>query len=160
MYRYTKKIAKKINSNALMADAWHHRIDALASIGGFIGIIGSMLGFKLLDVIASIAISLCIIKAALEIFIDSINKIIDKSCNDEYVSNVKSIILETNGVKSIDSIKTRLFGSKVYIDIEIGVDEDLLLKDAHQISHNVHDKVENNFKDVKHCMIHVNPNNN
>ena len=157
MYWYTRNIAKKIKSNALMADAWHHRSDALSSIGSLIGIGGAMLGFKLLDPIASIIICLCIIKVAFDIFMDSVNKMIDRSCSDSFIKQIKNLILSIDGVIEIDSIKTRLFGNKIYIDIEVSANENLSLKEAHQIAQNIHDEVESNFEEVKHCMVHMNP---
>ena len=84
MYRYTAKTAKKINSSALMADAWHHRSDALSSVGSFIGILGARLGAPVFDPAASVVICIFIIKAAVEIFIDAVDKMIDRSCSDEY----------------------------------------------------------------------------
>lgn len=157
MYWYTRNVAKKINSDSLMADAWHHRSDSLSSIGSLVGIGGAMLGFKLLDPIASIIICLCIIKVAYDIFMDSVNKMIDKSCDKEFTNQVKQLVFKIDGVKDIDSIKTRLFGNRIYIDIEISADENLTLKESHKIAHEVHDNIENNFKDVKHCMVHMNP---
>lgn len=157
MYWYTKKIAKKINSNSLMADAWHHRSDSLSSIGSLIGISGAMIGFKVLEPIASIIIGIFILKVAIDIFIDSINKTIDKSCSDEFIKAITDLVQDIKGVESIDSIKTRLFGNKIYIDIEIGANEKLTLKAAHNIAQEVHDKIENTFIDVKHCMVHMNP---
>ena len=157
MYWYTKNTAKKINSDALMADAWHHRSDALSSIGSLIGIGGAMLGFKLFDPIASIIICLCIVKVAFDIFMDSVNKMIDRACNDDFIEELSSLVLKTDGVLEIDSIKTRLFGNRIYIDIEISADANLTLQESHQIAQDVHDNIENNFQDVKHCMVHMNP---
>lgn len=157
MYWYTRGIAKKIRSNSLMADAWHHRSDALSSIGSLIGIGGAMLGFKLLDPIASILICICIGKVAFDIFMDSVNKMVDKSCNDDFIEELKKLVLEIEGVIEIDSIKTRLFGNRIYIDLEISADANLTLLKAHEIAQNVHDKIENTYQDVKHCMVHMNP---
>jgi len=157
MYWATRKVAKRINSDSLMADAWHHRSDSLSSIGSLIGIGGAMLGFKLLDSIASIIICLCIIKVAFDIFMDSVNKVVDKSCDNEFIINLKSVISEVDGVEGIDSLKTRLFGNKIYVDVEIVANQNLLLKDAHKIAEEVHDTIEESFEDVKHCMVHVNP---
>lgn len=157
MYWYTRKYAKIINSNALMADAWHHRSDALSSIGSLIGIAGSMLGIKILDSIASIIICLFILKVAIDIFRDSINKMIDKACDRDTINNYKKIINSIKGVERIDIIKSRLFGNKIYLDIEISIDGNLKLIEAHKISHKVHDKLEASDKNIKHCMIHVNP---
>ena len=157
MFWYTRAAAKKINSGALMADAWHHRSDALSSIGAFIGILGARLGFPILDPIASVVICIFIIKAALDIFKDAIDKMIDKSCDKETVEKITAVILEQNGVEGIDDLKTRLFGTKIYVDVDISADGDISLKQAHNIAEEVHTSIEQNFPTVKHCMVHVNP---
>lgn len=157
MYWYTRNVAKKIKSDALMADAWHHRSDALSSIGSLIGIGGAMMGFKLLDSIASIIICLCIIKVSYDIFMDSVDKMVDKACNSDFIDKIRDLVLGVDGVLDIDLIKTRLFGNKIYIDLEIAADQDLTLKEAHEIAQKVLDNIESNYEDVKHCMVHVNP---
>ncbi len=157
MYWYTRTGAKKINSGALMADAWHHRSDALSSIGSFAGILGARMGFPILDPLASIVISAFIIKAAIDIFIDAIGKMTDRACDDEFVEKVKEVIQNQKGVITIDQIKTRLFGDKVYIDVEIGTDGNATLREAHEVAQKVHDIIEKSFPIVKHCMVHVNP---
>lgn len=157
MYQYTIRVSKKINSAALKADAWHHRSDALSSIGSFIGILGSRLGFKIFDPLASVIISLCIIKVSIDIFKDAIDKMVDKSCDKEVINKVISVIEKNESVKNIDDIKTRQFGNKAYVDVEISVDENLLLKDAHKVAEEIHNSVENEINIVKHCMVHVNP---
>lgn len=157
MYRYTIYYAKKINSGALKADAWHHRSDALSSVGAMIGIAGARLGFPALEPIASLAICLFIFKAAIEIFKDSVDKMVDKSCGEDIETQMKNKIESESGVKSIVSLHTRMFGSRVYVDTEISVDGNLPLKDAHEIAQRVHDDIEDTFPEVKHCMVHVDP---
>ena len=157
MFQYTKKKKKKINSGALMADAWHHRSDALSSIGAFIGIFGAMLGFPVLDPLASVIICVFIEKAAIDIFRDAIDKMIDKSCSEEIVENMKKVILDTPEVIGVDEIKTRLFGSRIYVEVEICMENSKTLIEAHSTAEKVHDNIEENFPEVKHCMVHVNP---
>lgn len=157
MYRYTKAAAKKINSGALMADAWHHRSDALSSIGAFAGILGARLGFPALDPIAGIIICIFIIKAAFDIFKDSMDKMVDKACPEETVKKMSDTILDCREVISIDELKTRLFGSRIYVDVEIAVDPEKSLIEAHSVAEQVHDAIEKNFPEVKHCTVHVNP---
>ena len=140
-----------------MADAWHHRSDALSSVGAFIGILGSRLGFPVMDSIASVVICLFIIKAAFDIFKDAMDKMVDKACDPEVVDEMRAVIEANPGVIRLDDIRTRIFASKIYVDIEIAVDGNLLLKDAHCIAEEVHDKIEESFPQVKHCMVHVNP---
>lgn len=157
MYHYTKRAAKKISSTALMADAWHHRSDALSSIGSFIGILGARLGFPICDPIAGIIICLFIVKAAWEVFYDAVNQLIDKSCDEDVCNAIRAVVMKQEGVLTIDDLKTRLFGSKIYVDVEIGADGNLTLYKAHAIAENVHHSIENTFPNVKHCMVHVNP---
>lgn len=156
-YQYTKNVAKKINSDSLMADAWHHRSDALSSIGSSVGIIGAMVGLPIMDSIASIVICVFIIHAGYEIMKEAINKLIDKSCDDKTIAQIETVIVSQDGVKGIDEFRTRLFGSKIYVDVTILIDGNTLLKDAHAISEQVHDAVEQNFPNIKHCMIHIHP---
>lgn len=157
MFWYTRAAAKKINSGALMADAWHHRSDALSSIGAFIGILGARMGYPILDPIASVVICIFIAKAAIDIFRDAIDKMVDHSCDEKTVQEMRKVILETEGVQRIDVLRTRLFGPKIYVDIEIAADDDMTLKEAHTIAEEVHRSIEKKFAEVKHCMVHVNP---
>ncbi|MDD6483812.1 MAG: cation diffusion facilitator family transporter [Clostridiales bacterium] len=159
MYHYTAHAAKKINSTALMADAWHHRSDALSSVGSFVGILGARLGFPICDPIASVIICLFILKAAVDIFISAINQMIDKACDPEVTASMSKLICEQEGVVCIDLIRTRCFGAKIFVDVEIGADGELTLYEAHDIAQRVHDCIESEFPDVKHCMVHVNPKN-
>lgn len=157
MYWYTRAAAKKINSGALMADAWHHRSDALSSVGAFIGILGARMGYPVLDPIASLVICFFIEKAAFDIFKDSLDKMVDKSCPDQIVSEMRKIISLEEGVEGIDDIKTRLFGAKIYVDVEISVNATTTLLEAHGIAQRVHDEIETQIPNVKHCMVHENP---
>lgn len=157
MFWYTRGVAKKVNSGALMADAWHHRSDALSSIGAFVGILFSRLGFPIMDSVASVVISICILKAAYDIFKDGLDKMVDKSCSVETEAAMLDAIMSVPGVKGIDLLKTRLFGAKIYVDIEILADGALTLLDAHEIAMQVSNKIEAEFPECKHCMIHMNP---
>ncbi|WP_334297185.1 cation diffusion facilitator family transporter [Anaerosporobacter faecicola] len=157
MYWYTRAAAKKINSGALMADAWHHRSDALSSIGAFVGIAGARIGYPVLDSVASVVICVFIAKASFDIFKDSIDKLVDKSCDEEISTKMRKVILAQEGVLGIDSLRTRLFGAKIYVDIEIVADGSKTLNETHHIAEMVHDAVEREFVSVKHCMVHVNP---
>lgn len=157
MYWYTVIGAKKIDSSSLKADAWHHRSDALSSVGSLVGIFGAMNGIKILEPLASVVIALFILKAVFDIVKDAVDKMIDKSCDKETVARMTTLIQEQDGVKRLDVIKTRLFANKIYVDIEISADGNLTLTESHKIATNVHDMVEKEFPLVKHCMVHVNP---
>ncbi len=157
MYWYTRATAKKINSGALMADAWHHRSDALSSVGAFIGIAGARMGFPILDPVASIVICFFIGKAAFDILKDAMDKMVDKSCDQETVAEMEKVILGNDDVIAIDDLKTRLFGAKIYAEVEISVDANKAFIEAHNIAETVHESIEEAFPNVKHCMVHVNP---
>ncbi|MBR4721141.1 MAG: cation transporter [Clostridia bacterium] len=157
MFHYTKNAANKINSGALMADAWHHRSDALSSIGSFIGILGAKMGFPFLDPLASVVICLFIIKVAVEIFIDAVEKMTDRSADSETILKIRELVQSEDGVIAIDDLKTRKFGDKIYIDLEISADGNMSLTAAHDIAERVHDDIEASLPNVKHCMVHINP---
>lgn len=157
MFWYTRHYAKMIDSGALMADAWHHRSDALSSIGAFIGIIFARMGYVMMDSIACLVICVFIVKAAYDIFKDAIDKMVDKSCSLEVEAEIRTIVMSVDGVKGIDSLSTRLFGNKMYVDIEIRADGEKTLNETHEIAEAVHDSIEAQFEKVKHIMVHVNP---
>lgn len=157
MYWYTIAAAKKINSTALKADAWHHRSDALSSIGALLGIGAAQLGYPLGDPVASLLICLCIIKTAWDIGKDAVEKLTDKSCDPETVKAMCSVAAAQKGVIAVKELKTRLFGTKAYTDITIACDGNLTLHDAHHIGEKVHLAIERNFPQVKHCNVHVDP---
>lgn len=157
MYWYTRYYAKKIDSSALMADAWHHRSDAFSSIGALIGIGGARLGFSIMDSLASLVIFVFIAKAAFDIFKDAMDKMVDHSCDEETEHKIYDCIIKNESVKDIDLLQTRIFGNKIYVDVEIQVEASYTLQKAHEIAENIHDDIEQNFPKVKHIMVHVNP---
>ena len=157
MFWYTWLAAKKIDSSALKAEAWHHRSDALSSVGSFAGILGARLGFPALDPVASVVICLFILKAAWDILADALGKMTDHACPPALVQEMADSILSQPGVLGLDTLNTRLFGDRVYVDVEIRADGDLPLKVTHATAQAVHDALEAQFPQVKHCMVHVNP---
>lgn len=157
MYWYTRYYAKLIDSAAFMADAWHHRSDAFSSIGSLIGVGGAMIGFPIMDSLASVVICLFILKVAYDIIADSFSKLLDISRGADYEEKLHTFVLEQDNVISVDRLQSRQFGNKVYVDLEISLDGTLSLKEAHDIAEHVHDKIEEHFSDIKHVMIHVNP---
>lgn len=158
MYHYTKRIAKKIKSQSMEADAWHHRSDAMSSVGSFLGILGARLGLPILDPLCSIIICLLIIKSAIEIFIGAISQMLDLACDDDTIEKIKDVMEEYNEIIKLNDLKTRIFGSRIYIDAEIIIDGSLSLNEVNTIVEKIHDNIENKFNIVKHCNIHVLPN--
>lgn len=158
MYWYTRAAANKTRSGALLADAWHHRSDALSSVGSFVGILGARLGWPILDPVAALVICCFILKVAWDIASDSFDKMVDHACDETVVEQIRKVVRDTPGVLSLDDLKTRRFGSKSYVDVEIGVDSRLNIVEAHNIAQLLHDNIEQTLPEVKHCMVHVNPN--
>lgn len=159
MYWYTRAAAKKTRSDALMADAWHHRSDSLSSVGALVGIACSMAGFPIMDSVASVLICVFIVKASIDIFRDAVDKMVDRACDEATQQEMAQVIQAQPGVLGLDLLQTRLFGSKIYVDAEIAVQADLPLSQAHAIAEEVHQAIETAFPLVKHCMVHVNPAN-
>ena len=157
MFWYTRAHARRIDSGALMAEAWHHRSDALSSVGALIGIAGARMGYPVLDPVASLVICFFIAKAAFDIFRDATARMVDHSCSDETEAALKACALEQEGVLGVDLLQTRVFGSRIYVDIEIRADGGITLRASHEIAERVHAAIERRFPKVKHIMVHVNP---
>ena len=157
MFHYTKAVAKREKSDALLADAWHHRSDALSSVGSFLGILGARLGLEVLEPIACIVIALLIVKTAIDIFREATDKLVDRALDADREEDMRKTALSIPGVDEIKAFKSRLFGSRAYVDISIGVDPSLTIGEAHDIAEAVHDALEAKFPDAKHCMVHEEP---
>ena len=154
MFWYTRHWARAINSSAFMADAWHHRSDALSSVGALAGVGASMLGFHAGDAIASLVICVIILKVAFDVLKESLSSLTDTACDSAFEHELVDVISNTPGVIRIDDLRTRKFGNKVYVDAEIAVDGSQTLTQAHEIAEAAHDAVESHFDNVKHIMIH------
>ena len=157
LFWYTRGYAKKYRSTALHAEAWHQRSDALSSIGALIGIAGARLGVPVMEPIASLIIAVFILRVAVRIFREAIDQMVDHSCNEEAESAFRTTALEQPGVEGVELLRTRMFGNRVYVDLEISADPKLTLAAAHEIAEGVHDAIEKTFPEVKHIMVHVNP---
>ena len=157
MFWYTRYHARRLGSPALMADAWHHRSDALSSIGALVGIAGARMGLRELDPLASVVICAFIAKAAFDIFRDAVDKMVDHSCDPATEKAIRGCVEGHDQVRRVDLLRTREFGSRMYIELEIALDGALTLEQSHAIAESVHDDVEKAFPKVKHIMIHVNP---
>ena len=157
MFWYTMYYARKLDSAAFKADAWHHRSDAISSVGSFIGIGMAKLGFPIMDPIAALVICALILKVAFDISRDAVSKMLDTSCDRDLEQKIRTFIEEQPGVERVDLLHTRQFGNRIYVDLEIAVRGDIPLVEAHAITESVHSRVVQSFPNVKHVMIHVNP---
>ena len=157
MYWYTRFFGKRLNSASLMASAWDHRSDALSSVGALVGIAGARMGHPVMEPIASLVICLFILKAAYDIFRDAMGKMVDRAADAETEKSLTDCVLSEKEVRGVDKLRTREFGSRIYVDLEIRLDGSMTLYDAHAIAERVHDRIEREFPSVKHIMVHVNP---
>ena len=128
-----------------------------ASVGSFIGILGARMGYPILDPIASVVICLMILQAGYEIFMGAIDKMVDKACSKEEEDAMRAKVAEVPGVNHIDLLRTRQFGSRIFVDVEVSADDNLTLLQSHQIAESIHHSIEKDFPNVKHCMVHINP---
>ena len=156
-FRITIKVANKINSPSLKADAWHHRSDALSSVAAFIGIGGSLLGFKALDPIATVIVGFFVAKVGFDILKDSTNELMDHSIDDKEESQIISIANSTDGVLNIAELRTRKHGSMAYVDLTICVNKDLTVLEGHEIAHKLEISILEQLQIVKGITVHVEP---
>lgn len=157
MFWYTRHGARKIGSDVFMADAWHHRTDALSSVAALVGVGAAMLGFPLGDPIASIVICLFILKVAWDVGREAVGKLVDESGGKELNDAIAACAAKCSAIDHIDSVVTRRFGSLYYADLEVAMDGSLTLDEAHEYAEEIHDRIEHECPQVKHVTVHVNP---
>lgn len=158
MFKITIRAGKRIHSDSLTADAWHHLSDSLSSIGSLLGIVcARYLGILIADKIAGVIICLFILKVAYDIGILAVKKLTDTSCTMKEQKEIEQIVYSFPQVKHIDSLKTRLFGDGYYLDLEIALDAQSTLYESHCVAESIHDEIEKQIPEVKHCLIHMNP---
>ena len=159
-YQITIRVAKRINSSSLKADAWHHRSDALSSIAAFVGIGGAMLGFKILDPIASIIVAIVVVKVGANILKSACNELMDSSISKQDICEIESLVDKDDEIYGIKDFKSRKYGSIAYIDMSIFIDKSKTLEEAHDIADNLEHSIISNLNYIKEINIHTEPYNN
>ncbi|WP_440945917.1 cation diffusion facilitator family transporter [Methanosarcina sp. T3] len=160
LYRYTMVHARKLRSDALTANAWHHRSDAFSSIGTMVGIGGAILlggRWVVLDPIAAVILSFFIFKVAFEISYKNLNELLEASLDSETYRSIEEILMSTDGVLGFHELKTRKIGNAMAADVHIEVDRNLNIVDAHEISTQVEDRLKEVCGSNGHFSIHVEP---
>ena len=157
MYRLTLRKAKKIGSVAMEADAWHHRSDALSSVGAFVGILGARLGLPVLDPVTGLLVSILVLKVAIDLYRKSVSGLVDSSTDAETVARIQQLLADMDGIEEVNSLKTRVFGASAYADVTIKVDGALTVEEGHDIATLAHNKIEANLPKIKHIMVHIEP---
>ena len=160
LYQYTVYKGKNLNSNAVMANAWHHRSDALSSIGTLLGISGAMfLGekWRVLDPIAAFLVSIFILKVAIELTKGSLEELLEKSLPKKTQEKILNIIHSFPEVKSPHNLRTRHIGSNIAIEFHIRMDGNLSLNEVHEITKRMENALKAEFGPLTHIGIHMEP---
>ena len=160
LYQYTAFKGKKLNSKAVIANAWHHRSDAFSSIGTLIGIGGAIyLGanWRVLDPIAAFIVSLFIVKVSIELIKPCIDELLEKSLPKEMEDKILNIILSYSEVSSPHHLRTRYIGNNIAIEVHIRMDGSMTLKDAHEITKRMETSLKDEFGPYTHIGIHMEP---
>ena len=161
LFRYTKIVGKQINSQAIIANAWHHRSDAFSSIGVAIGIAGAIfLGDKwvILDPIAGVVVSFFIMKTAIELSLPSIQELMETSLSKETIEKIEMLILADSEVKSFHKLRSRKIGEAFVIDVHIQLDNTISLVQAHNIAGALSKRIREEFGSKTQINIHTEPN--
>lgn len=156
-FRITMDAAKKLNSNAMMSDAWHHRSDAFSSIAAFIGIIGARMGYGFLDPLAGIIVSIIVVKVGIELLLSSIDELMDGAIDQEKMDTIKKQIELIEGIKSVTDLRGRKHGSKACIDIKICVDPFISVYMGHNIGEKAEKLILSQIKNAKEVIVHIDP---
>jgi cation diffusion facilitator family transporter len=155
LFRYTRSVGKKLNSSILLANAWHHRSDAISSIAALIGIIGSMIGFPVLDPIASAMVSFLIMKVGYELTLGGFRDLMDTALNDEDTQKLQATIDNISGVIASHDLRTRKIGEEILMDVHIQVDSDLTVTEGHEVAERVRRQLIKNYPNTQDVLVHV-----
>lgn len=160
LYHYTVKRGKALGSSSVVANAWHHRSDALSSIGTAIGIGGAVfLGeqWRILDPIAAVVVSIFIIKVAVELIKPCIDELVERSLPEEVEQRIHALILQSPQVSSPHHLRTRRIGSYIAIEVHIRMDGKISLSEAHQVASDIERRLKAEFGEKTHIGIHMEP---
>ena len=160
LYRYTVKRGKALGSSSVVANAWHHRSDALSSIGTAIGIGGAVfLGeqWRILDPIAAVVVSIFIIKVAVELIKPCIDELVERSLPEEVEQRIHALILQSPQVSSPHHLRTRRIGGYIAIEVHIRMDGQISLSEAHQVASDIERRLKAEFGEKTHIGIHMEP---
>lgn len=160
LYRYTAAVGRAVKSQVVVANAWHHRSDAMSSIGTAVGIGGAIFfgdGFEILDPVAAIVVSVFIMKVAIQLIIPSLGELLEKSLPEEVQEQIRQIILSYPGVSEPHHLRTRRIGNTYAIDVHLRMDGDMPLRIAHDHVSAIERKIRAAFGMQTHISIHLEP---
>ena len=157
LFQYTKRVAKKTRSKLLLANAWHHRSDAMSSVVVLIGVAAVMFGYIYADAIAAVIVALMVAKMGISLVLESIKELVDTSLPDSEVDKIHSVIASTDGVLGIHLLRTRQMGEDAHIDAHIIVDPRISVSEGHMIGDIVRDNLKEQFDDIIDVLVHIDP---
>ena len=155
LFRYTYSVGKKSNSSLLIANAWHHRSDAISSIAALVGIIGSMMGYPMLDPIAAAMVGFMIIHMGYKLTRGGFRDLMDTALSEKDTRDIQSVIDEISGVIKTHDLRTRKIGGEVLIDVHVQVDSDLTVTEGHEIAERVRRNLINRYPKTQDVLVHV-----
>lgn len=157
LYQYTMRIAKKIHSRILEANAWHHRSDAISSFFVLLGVAGAMAGFPILDALAAFIVALMIGQISWGLVSSSIKELVDTAVDEETQKQIRSLITQTDGVLNLHMLRTRLMGADILVDAHLQVNPRLSVSEGHHIAENVGGRLISQLENVQDVTIHIDP---
>lgn len=157
IYRYTLKIANKINSKLLQANAWHHRTDALSSIVVFVAVGGALLGFAWLDQIAAIIVGFMVARIGVKLIWDSLKELVDTALPEEETQNIRQLAKSVPGVRDVHHLRTRTMGNRSLLDIHLQVGPQVSVSEGHEIGVWVAHLLREEFDHISDITFHIDP---
>ncbi len=157
IYQYTARVARRLRSNLLHANAWHSRSDAISSVVVMVGIGGAMAGFPWLDAVAAVAVALMIAKIGWDLLWKSLQELIDTALDTEQVDAISRGIIGVDGVRALHMLRTRHSGSDALVDVHILVDPRVSVSEGHQIGESVRISLIKQFDEITDVTVHVDP---
>jgi cation diffusion facilitator family transporter len=156
-YRYTMKAGKRLKSSALQADAWHHRSDALSSVGALIGVLGSRFGLLWMDSAAGIVVAVVVVKTGIEILIHGVDELMDASLPEGELDILRLAIDSSQVQAELTQIRSRRISAGCYLDLTIQVDGEISVDAGHTIADQVEELAMHTYEDVLGITVHVEP---
>jgi len=157
IYQYTMRVARRVRSNMLMANAWHSRSDAISSIVVFIGGAGAMMGHYYLDAVAAVVVAVMIAKIGVDLVLTSTRELIDTALEPELVESIRESITNVDGVRALHMLRTRRSGGHALVDLHLQVDPRISVSEGHQIGDTVRRRLLGSFDEVTDVTVHIDP---
>lgn len=157
LFHYMHFVGEKIQSPLIIANAWHHRSDAASSLVVLIGLIGSLAGYLYLDAFAAVVVGLMIVKMGWDYGWNSVKELVDTAVEPELLLQIEDVIQQVAGVERIHQLRSRFMGGDVFIDVHILVSPQISVSEGHYIAQHVHNRLMEQFKQVKDVIVHVDP---